>query len=315
MRDTKDIPFMRDALMASVNDLAAVHEEIVFLDADLSSCIGSESFQKLYPGRFYNCGIAEANMVAVAAGLSSMGLVPFVHSFGCFASRRAFDQFFISAGYAHQVIHLIGSDPGVLAQYNGGTHMPFEDIALMRQVPGVVIIDPSDKQSMYALTQQLYESGKLSYTRSGRKTSTQRYTPDTKIQLGKGIVLDEGEDVGIIATGEVMVNAATEAVKLLSAKGIKTTLVDLHTIRPLDTELITSVAKKTGHLLICENGRYSGGVGEEIAAFLAKTHPTKMDFVNVGEAFGEVGNLSYLTGRFGFTGPHIAEVAEALAKR
>lgn len=112
MRDTKDIPFMRDALMASVNDLAAVHEEIVFLDADLSSCIGSESFQKLYPGRFYNCGIAEANMVAVAAGLSSMGLVPFVHSFGCFASRRAFDQFFISAGYAHQVIHLIGSDPG-----------------------------------------------------------------------------------------------------------------------------------------------------------------------------------------------------------
>ncbi|MCH3907357.1 MAG: 1-deoxy-D-xylulose-5-phosphate synthase [Sphaerochaeta sp.] len=316
MRDTKDIPFMRDALMASVNDLAAEHKEIVFLDADLSSCIGSTSFQKLYPDRFYNCGIAEANMVAVAAGLSSMGLVPFVHSFGCFASRRAFDQFYISVGYAHQVIHLIGSDPGVLAQYNGGTHMPFEDIGLMRQVPGVIIIDPSDKQSMYELTRQVYESGKISYTRSGRKTNTYRYpVGTTEIKLGKGIVLSEGEDLGIFATGEVMVNAATEAVKLLAEKGIKATLVDLHTIRPLDTDLVSKVAAKTGRILVCENGRYPGGVGEEIAAYLAKTNPVKMDFVNVGEEFGEVGTLSYLTGRFGFTAPHIAEVAEALAKR
>jgi len=315
MKDTKDIPFMRDALMASINDLAAVHKEIVFLDADLSSCIGSESFQKLYPERFFNCGIAEANMVAVGAGLSSMGFVPFVHSFGCFASRRTFDQFYLSVAYAHQVIHLIGSDPGVIAQYNGGTHMPFEDIALMRQVPGTIIIDPSDEQSMYELTAQIYESGKLSYTRTGRKTSSHRYPVGTKIQLGKGIVLHEGGDLAIIATGEVMVNAAEGAVKLLAEKGIKATLVDLHTIRPLDTDLIAKVAAKTGHVLVCENGRYAGGVGEEIAAFLAKTNPVKMDFVNVGEEFGEVGNLAYLTERFGFTAPHIAQVAEALAKR
>jgi transketolase len=315
MKDTKDIKNMRDALMAAINDLASDHKEIVFLDADLSSCINSTTFQALYPDRFFNCGIAEANMVGVAAGLSSMGLVPYVHTFGCFASRRAYDQFFLSVGYAHQVIHLIGSDPGITAQYNGGTHMPFEDIALMRQVPGVNIIEPSDAQSLYELTVQCHNAGKISYTRVPRKGATHRYPVGTKITLGKGIVLAEGQDVAIVATGEVMVNAAAEALKLLETKGIKATLVDLHTIRPLDTDLIDKIAKQTGHVLVCENGRYAGGTGEEIAAYLAKTNPTKMDFVNVGERFGEVGKLPYLAEQFGFTATHIAEVAEQLAKR
>jgi len=315
MRDTKDLVNMRDAVMTAIDDLAAEHEDVVMLDADLSSCIGSTCIAKRFPDRFYNCCIAEGNMVAVAAGLSSMGLVPFVHSFGCFASRRAYDQFFISVAYAHQVIHLIGSDPGVTAQYNGGTHMPFEDIALMRQVPGVIIIDPSDAQSCYELLRQCYESGRLSYLRAARKGVTHRYPVGTKIEIGKGIVLTEGDDVGIIATGEVMVNAASGAIKILAEKGIHATLVDLHTVRPLDTELIDKVARRTGHILVCENGRYSGGVGEAIAAHFAVTVPTKMDFVNVGEEFGEVGNLKYLTERFGFTAEHIAQVAASLARR
>lgn len=314
MRDTSDFSNMRDVMMAAINDLAAEHPEIVMLDADLASCLGSGSFKKLYPERFFDCGIAEANMVGVAAGLSSMGMVPFAHSFGCFSSRRAYDQWFLSVGYAHQRVHLIGTDPGITAQLNGGTHMPFEDIALMRQVPDIIVIEPSDGQSCYELVRQAYDTGKSSYTRIPRKGLTHRYPVGTKIELGKGIVLQEGSDVAIVATGEVMVNAAAEAVKTLEAKGIHAMLIDLHTIKPLDTELLEKAAATCKKMLVCENGRYAGGVGEAVAAHLAKTCPVKMDFLNVGERFGEVGKLGYLAESFGFTPAHIVELAEGLVK-
>jgi transketolase len=315
MRDTKDIANMRDALMAAINDLAAEHKEVVMLEADLMGCLGSGSFKKLYPERFFNCGIAEANMVAMAGGLSSMGLVPYAHSFGCFSSRRAYDQWFLSVNYAQRTVHLIGTDPGVTAQLNGGTHMPFEDIALMRQVPNTIIIEPSDAQSCYELALQAYAAGKSSYTRIPRKGVTHRYAAGSKIELGKGIVLAEGSDVAIIATGELMVNEATAALEILKKEGINATLVDLHTIKPLDTELIEKVARKCGKVLVCENGRYAGGVGEGIAAHLATTCPVMMDFVNVGEKFGEVGKLAYLKGVFGFTAENIAAKAAVLARK
>ncbi|AEV29821.1 transketolase, alpha subunit [Sphaerochaeta pleomorpha str. Grapes] len=315
MRDTSTISNMRDAVMAAINDLATENQKVVMLDADLSSCIGSGSFCKVFPNRFYNCGIAEANMIGVAAGLASTGLIPFAHTFGCFASRRAYDQFFISVGYTHQVIHLVGSDPGITAQLNGGTHMPFEDIALMRQVPGVTIIDPSDTQSCYELMRQAYDLNKTSYTRAARKGASHRYPVGTKIELGKGIVLNEGDDVGIFATGEVLVAAAEKALPLLKEKGINATLVDLHTIRPLDYALVDQVAKRCKRILVCENGRYAGGVGEEIAGYLVKTNPVLMDFVNVGEQFGEVGKLDYLAKVFGFTAENIAKKAEDLVRR
>lgn len=315
MRDTNTIANMRDAVMAAINDLASEHSEVVMLDADLASCLGSDSFCKIFPNRFFNCGIAEANMIGVAAGLASMGLVPYAHTFGCFASRRAYDQFFLSVGYTGQVVHVIGSDPGITAQLNGGTHMPFEDIALIRQIPGVTIIDPSDAQSCYELMRQAYDLNKSSYTRAARKGASHRYPVGTKITLGKGIELAKGEDVAIIATGEVMVNAAEKAVEALAKKGIKATLVDLHTIRPLDYELITKVAKRCKRVLVCENGRYAGGVGEAIAGFLVKENPVPMDFVSVGEQFGEVGKLDYLAKVFGFTAENIEQKAEALAKR
>ena len=143
MRDVSDIKDMRDALMAAIIDLAKEHPEVVFLDSDLSSCINSGPFAKEFPNRFFNCGIAEANMVGVAAGLSSMGFVPYAHSFGCFASRRAYDQFFLSANYAGQRVHLIGTDAGVTAQINGGTHMPLEDVGLMRLIPDLIVLDLS----------------------------------------------------------------------------------------------------------------------------------------------------------------------------
>ena len=178
MKDAHVYSHYRDTVIGAVVDLAAEHEDVVFLDADLSSCIGSTAFQKAYPERFFNCGIAEANMTGIAAGLSAMGFVPFIHSFGCFASRRAYDQLFISVGYTHQRVIVIGSDPGITAQYNGGTHMPFEDIALMRQIPGMVVVEPSDAQSLYSLTQQVYHSGSSAYIRTPRKGINFRYGAD-----------------------------------------------------------------------------------------------------------------------------------------
>jgi len=314
MRDTSDLGNMKDAVMAAIIDLAEEHKDVVMLEADLMTCLGSTGFKKKFPERFYNCGIAEANMVGVAAGLSSMGFVPFADSFGVFSSRRVYDQFFLSVNYAKQRVHLIGTDPGVVAQVNGGTHMPFEDIALMRQIPDLIIIDPSDGQSCYELIRQAYESGHSSYIRVGRRGITHRYPVGTKIELGKGIVLTEGDDVAIIAEGETLVNEAVKAVEILKEKGIKATLVDMHTIKPLDIELIEKLAKKTGRILVCENGRYAGGLGEAVAGHLAKVNPTKMDFVSVGEKFGEVGNLSYLIKAFNFSAEDIATKAEALVR-
>lgn len=304
----------REALIQSIIDIAKEDERVVFLDADLSSCIGSTAFQKEFPERFFNCGIAEGNMAAVAAGLASTGLVPYIHSFGCFATRRAYDQLFISVGYTHQTVHVIGSDPGITAQYNGGTHMPFEDIALMRQIPDFILYEPSDDYSLYKLTQEVHKTGKSSYVRTPRKGVVHRYTEEDDIQLGKAMKLREGEDVAIVALGAVMVDASLKAADLLAEKGINATVIDLLSIRPWDKDMIEEEARKTGHMVVCENGRYPGGVGEMIASHLAKVAPTKMDFVNVGERFGEVGNLAYLSEAFGFTGEHIAEVAENLLK-
>jgi len=302
----------KDALMTAIVEIGQEDSRTVFLDADLSSCIDSNKFQQAYPNRFYNCGIAEANMVGVAAGLSSMGLVPYVHSFGCFASRRVYDQLFLSVGYAYQTVHVIGSDPGITAQYNGGTHMPFEDIALMRQIPGMVIVEPSDDYSLYHLTKEIHKNGKASYTRTARKGVHHLYSEGTKIKLGKSMELSDGQDVAIVALGGLMVSEAMKAKDLLEVQGIKATVVDLLSVRPLDTVLMDKIAKRCGHVVVCENGRYAGGVGEMLAMHYASTNPIKMGFVNVGERFGEVGSLSYLSSIFNFTAENIATVAKSI---
>ena len=308
MRDISEFQNYKDVVIGSIIDLAEEHDDIVFLDSDLSSCIGSTSFQKEFPSRFFNCGIAEANMTCIAGGLSSVGFTPFIHSFGCFASRRMYDQLFISIGYAHRTVHVIGSDPGITAQYNGGTHMPFEDIALMRQIPNFIIYEPSDALSLYKLIQQVYKRGEPSYLRTPRKGITRRYDESTEIELGKAITVRDGSDVTIIATGVFLVDQATKAADDLLKHGIKARVLDLHTIRPLDTETIMKAANDTGKLIICENGRYAGGVGEMISSYLIQHDLTpRIRFINVGDCFGEVGSLDYLSKRFGMTSDDICK--------
>ena len=305
----------KEVLMDAIIDIAKENDKVVFLDADLSSCIGSTAFEKVFPERFFNCGIAEANMVGVAAGLASTGMVPFVHSFGCFASRRVYDQLFLSVGYTHQTVHVIGSDPGITAQYNGGTHMPFEDIALMRQIPNMAIVEPSDDYSLYMLTKAVYENGTSSYIRTPRKGINSIYSDGEEIKLGKAKVLREGDDIAIISLGAHLVTESLKAYDILKEQGVNATVIDLLSIKPMDEETILAVAKKCGKVLVCENGRYAGGVGEGIAALLSKNYPCLMDFICVGERFGEVGNLKYLASAFGFTADNIAAKALSLAKK
>ena len=305
----------KEILIDAVKDIAREDEKVVFLDADLSSCIGSTAFEKEFPDRFFNCGIAEANMVGVAAGLSSTGMVPFVHSFGCFASRRVYDQLFLSVGYAKQRVIVIGSDPGITAQYNGGTHMPFEDIALMRQIPDMAVVEPSDDYSLYMLTKAVYESGKAAYIRTPRKGIVYRYEEGTDIELGKAKVLRRGSDVAIIALGAHMVNESMKAAEILKEKGINAEVIDLLTVKPMDEKTVIEAAAKCGKVLVCENGRYAGGIGEAIAALLVRNCPVPMDFVSVGERYGEVGNLAYLANTFGLTAENIAAKEEVLSAK
>jgi len=315
-KDFKDYDHMRDAFVDAVSDLADKDERIVMLDADLSVCINSGSFQEKYPDRFFNVGISEADMVGVASGLSSTGLIPFAHTFACFASRRAFDQFFLSANYAKQNVKLVGSDPGITSQMNGGTHMPFEDIGLMKMVPGLVIFEPSDSVSCYKLTQKAAEHKGSTYMRVRRKGTTVLYSDDQEFELGKGNVLKDGDDITIIAAGMVMVTAALDAAEQLKGEGISAAVIDMHTIKPLDEELVLKYAEKTNAIVTIEDAQRANGLGSSVSDYLSENRPTLVRRMGINDEFGEVGTLDYLQKRFKLTAEDVvANVKETLAQK
>ncbi len=303
---------MRDAFVDAMTDLAAANKNLVMLDADLSGCVNSGCFQAKYPDRFFNVGISEADMVGIAAGLSATGLIPVAHTFACFASRRAFDQFFLSANYAKQNVKLVGTDPGITSQMNGGTHMPFEDFGLMKMVPGLVVFEPSDSVSCYKLSQQAAIHKGSTYMRLQRKGTTVRYTDDTKIELGRGIVIKDGIDVTLIATGLVMVDAAVKAVELLEAEGISAAVIDMHTVKPLDEALVLEYAKKTGKIVTIENAQRCNGLGSAISDYLSEVHPTLVKRMGIDDEFGEVGTLAYLQKRYSLMPEDIVKTVLAL---
>jgi transketolase len=313
-KDFKKYDHMRDAFVDAVSDMAKKDDRIVMLDADLSSCINSGCFQEAYPDRFFNVGISEADLVGISAGLSSTGLIPFAHTFACFASRRAFDQFFLSANYAQQNVKLVGSDPGITSQMNGGTHMPFEDFGLMKMIPGLVVFEPSDSVSCYKLTEKAAEHKGSTYMRLRRKGTTVLYSDDQEFELGKGIVLKDGTDITIIATGMVMVTASLEAAEILGKEGISAAVIDMHTIKPLDEELVMKYAEKTGAIVTCEDAQRFNGLGSSVSDYLSENRPTLVRRVGVDDEFGEVGKLDYLQKRFKMTAEDVARnVRETLA--
>ncbi|MBI9108816.1 MAG: transketolase family protein [Spirochaetales bacterium] len=305
---------MRDAYCLALKELAADNKNIVALDADLMGADGLSSFKKEFPDQFINVGVAEANMVGIASGLSTMGKIPFASSFACFASRRVYDQFFISSNYAGLKVNLTGSDPGISAQLNGGTHMAFEDIGIMRNTPNLVIYEPCDIVSMKALVKEAAKIPNCTYLRLHRKGSNTIYDQNETFELGKGKVLRDGTDLTIIATGYILVPEALKAAEALSAKGIEAAVIDGYSIKPFDEDLVLEYAKKTGAVLTCENHQAATGLGSAVATFLSAKHPVPVFTHGVKDVFGEVGGMDYLKKKFGFTAERITELAEALIK-
>lgn len=307
---------MRQVYADTLVELAQTNDQICVLEADLMNATGTKGFKETFPERFFDVGVAEANMVGIASGLSAEGKIPFAASFGTFASRRTYDQFFLSANYAQLNVKLVGTDPGITAQYNGGTHMPFEDIGLMRLIPNLVIVEPSDVVSCKALIELAAEHTGSMYIRLHRKGSQQLYKEDESFELGKGKVLKDGEDITIIATGFVMVPEALKAAELLAEQGVNAAVIDMHTIKPLDEELVLTYAKKTGAVLTCENHQVTAGLGGAVAEFLSQEYPTVMGRIGAQDMFGQVGDLDYLIEAYKMRAQDIVKKAlEVIAKK
>ncbi len=309
-----DARTFKDVIPATIAAIAEKDPDYIYLDADLMNCIGTVKFAQANPGKGIDCGIAEANMVGIAGGLAAVGFKPIVHSFGTFTSRRCFDQAFLSGGYAKNPITILGSDPGVTAALNGGTHMPFEDVALYRSMPEATVIDITDPTMMIDVLWKAKDMPGVKYIRFPRKNAVKIYSDDSTFTIGKGNVIREGKDVTIIACG-IMVGKAMAAAEQLAAEGIDAAVIDMFTIKPLDEELVAEYAKKTGAVVTAENHNKIGGLYEAVSATLAAKCPTPVEYVAVEDEFGEVGPQSYLEERFALTAAHIAAQAKAAVAR
>ena len=298
--------------------LMGENPDVMELEADLGVCIlggGYKEMEETYPGQLFNCGIQEANMVGVACGLSAVGKIPFCHTFSPFLARRANDQIFISACYAGANIRLVGSDPGVMAAFNGGTHMPFEDVAAVRAFPGLTIVEPTDSAMLVNLLEQLVTLKGVYYLRMARKPMAKIYQDGSTFTIGKGCVIREGSDATIVASG-LMVADAVEAADMLAAQGLHARVVDMFTIKPIDGELLTACARETGAVVTAENHNVIGGLGSAVCEVLSSTCPVPVERVGVQDRFGEVGPIDYLKETLGLTPAAIAEaVKRAVARK
>ncbi len=301
----------KSVLGETIPALAEKDADVIYLDADLMSCIGTAKWAKANPGRAINCGIAEANMVGVACGLASAGFKPIVHTFGPFASRRCYDQAFLSGGYAKNDVTIIGTDPGVTATMNGGTHMPFEDVALYRALPGATVIDVTDPTMLISVLGQCVNRPGVKYIRVGRKQYAKVYEEGSDLPIGKAVTLREGSDIAIFACG-IMVHEAMQAAGTLAAEGIQAAVIDMFTIKPLDVEAVEAWAKKCGAVLVAENHNKFGGLWSAVSEVLAQKRPVPAGYVAVEDEFGEVGPQGYLQERFGLTAAHIVEQAKSV---
>lgn len=305
---------MRDAYCKTLMDIASENDNIVVLDADLVSSSGMKPFFKQFPDRAINVGIAEANMIGISAGLSVVGKIPFAHSFGCFATRKTCDQVMISAAYAKLNVKILGSDPGVTAAYNGGTHMPFEDIGVMRSIPEITIIDLTDPVMVMDVVRQVADTYGVHYMRMPRKNVTAVYEEGSSFEIGKGNILLDGKDVTIIACG-IMVGEALKAAQLLKNDRISARVVDMFTIKPIDTELVEKCARETKAIVTAENHNIIGGLGSAVSEAVVKTSPVPLEMVGVKDRFGQVGTEDFLKEEYSLTAAEIVEAVKRVMPR
>jgi len=311
----KALKDMRDIYGETLMEIGEKDDRIVVLDADLMRSNGTMDFKKRFPERTIDVGVAEADMAGIAAGLSSMGKIPFAASFCAFAGRKTYDQFFISANYAHLNVKLVGTDPGITAVFNGGTHMSFEDGGIMRNIPGLIVFEPADGIALRSLLKEAVKHYGSTYMRLHRKGNENFYSETDVFEFGKGKVLRDGKDVTIIATGLIMLREALDAAELLKKEGISAAVIDMHTVKPVDSELIVKYAEKTGAIITCENHQIYNYLGSAVAEVLSEHYPTRMIRVGVMDEFGEVGDLDYLKKRFGLTAANIKQKTIDLLKK
>lgn len=303
---------VQEIFTQTLDELLTKDSKVTYIDADLMLLTGVLDLYKKYPDRVLNTGIQEANMVGVATGMSIAGLKPYIHSFAAFASRRAFDQLFMSA-YGSLNMRIIGSEPGIRQEYNGGTHMTFEDVTLMRCIPNATIFDVTDSTMFESLLRQTKDMEGLFYLKMPFKNVVSVYGKGSEFNIGRGIILKKGKDATIIACG-LLVSVALETAKLLEAENISVRVVDMFTIKPIDEELVVHCANTTGAIVTAEGASVYGGLGSAVSEVVTEKYPVPVLHIGIKDEFGEVGPESYLRERFGFTPNNLAEqVKKAIA--
>lgn len=303
----------REAYGNALAEFGAKYDFVV-LDADLSKSTKTANFLKLFPERFINCGIAEGNMMAVAAGIATTGKVAFASTFAMFAAGRAYEQIRNSIGYPHLNVKIGATHAGITVGEDGATHQCNEDLGLMRTIPGMVVINPADAiESREAVEASILHDGPV-YMRFGRLNVPVIYDENYKFELGKGVQLAEGKDVTIIATG-IMVAEALKAKDLLKAEGIDAAVVNIHTIKPIDEDIIIKAAKTTGAIVTAEEHNIIGGLGSAVAEVLAENSPCPMGRIGIKDVFGRSGKAEELMDIFEITDKHIAKMAKEVMKK
>ena len=301
----------REAYGKALAEFGAKYPDLVVLDADLANATKTNSFQKVFPDRHIDCGIAECNMMGIAAGLATVGKIPFASTFAMFASGRAYEQVRNSIGYPHLNVKIGATHAGITVGEDGASHQCLEDMALMRAIPGMVVINPSDAVEARAAVQAAIEYVGPVYLRFGRAAvPIINDREDYKFEIGKGEILHEGSDVTIVATG-ICVSSALEAADKLAADGISAEVINIHTIKPLDTELIVNSAKKTGKVVTAEEHTIIGGLGGAVCEALSEKAPTPVRRIGINDVFGESGTAAELVAKYGLDGEGIyAKVKE-----
>ncbi|MDY2787982.1 MAG: transketolase C-terminal domain-containing protein [Atopobium sp.] len=307
-------PELRAVVVSTLQDLMKKNDSVVALEADLGGASGFTKIAQTNPDRFVQCGISEANMVGVAAGMSTLGFKPFMHSFGPFVSRRVFDQVFLSGGYAHNTINIYGSDPGFCVGTNGGTHTTWEDVALMRTIPGAVVCDAADATQLDWIVREFAKLEGVHYVRANRKAVRDIYEAGSTFELGRGNIVCKGSDVLIIAAGQ-LVSEALDVVEVLEQQGVSVEVIDMFCIKPLDENLVLSEAAGKKAVVTFENHGVIGGLGDAVAAVLAE-HGVAVPFKRHGvvESFGQVGSPDYLQKVFKLTADDLLDTVKALLK-
>lgn len=306
----------RQAYGEALIELVEKNDKVVVLDADLANATQTCKVAKAHPEKFYNCGIAEANMVDIAAGMSTMGLIPYCSSFAMFAAGRAYEQIRNSIAYPHFNVKICATHAGVSVGEDGGSHQCIEDLALMRAIPGMTVICPADANEAKAATMAIAEMNGPVYMRLAR-LATPVFEGDMvkPFEIGKANVLREGKDVAIFATG-LMVSESLAAAEKLAKEGIDAAVINIHTIKPIDADTVIKAASETGALVTAENHNVIGGLGSAVAEVLAEQRPTPLERVGVKDHFGQVGKAPYLMGVFGITAADIAKAArKAIARK